>query len=466
MSQISRRSFLQSSLAGSAMLAAPSFLSAKNVNSKLNVAFIGCGGRGGSNLNSMTNQKLVDVHVAALCDVNRSAVDAAAMRFPDARQFADFRELYANAEGIDAFVVSTTEHTHAYATLPALRMGKPVYLEKPLTRDVAECRQLTEAAAKANVATQMGTQIHGSPNYRRVCELIWSGAIGDVSECHVWVSRAWGLQSKEDAERNKDLLHVTERPKEEMTPPENINWDLWIGPAPWRPYHDVYLPGPKWYRWWDFGNGTMSDLGSHWNDLPFWALRLDAPKTIESHGIDPHPEIAPASMTSVYEYGPREGWGPLAGSSSIGEGHEPKPMPACTLTWYQGDHKPDLWKENAVPQWANGVLFVGSKGMLIADYSKYQLLPEAEFKDFQAPEPFIADVPGQHEEWLLAIRDNTPTGSPFSYAGALTEANHLGNVAYRAGKKLEWDAAAMRCPNAPEADQFLRREPREGWSLG
>ncbi len=465
--RVSRRRFLAAGMAASASsFAAPALLSAKSPNEKLHVAFIGSGGRGGANLRTMTKQSLVPVHVAGLCDVNKQNLYNAAKMFPQARTFVDFRTLYDELKDYDAVVVSTTEHTHAYATMPALKAGKHVYCEKPLTRDVEECRKITEAAAKAGVATQMGTQIHGKSNYRRVAELIWSGAIGKVTECHVWVSRAWGLQSEEAAKRNKDRVYVTERPQQAMTPPDYLDWDLWIGPAPYRPYHQVYFPGPKWYRWWDFGNGTMSDLGSHWNDLAFWALRLDAPKTIESFGIDPHPEIAPASMTAVYEYGPREGWGPLAGSSSIGKAPDPEPMPACKVTWYQGEHKPQIWKDGGIPQWANGHLFIGEKGMLLSDYGKHLLLPEKDFKDYQKPEPFIPDVPGQHEEWLLACCNGTKTGSPFSYAGPLTEANHLGNVAYRTGKKIEWDAKNLRCPNAPEADQYLKRTPRKGWSLG
>lgn len=466
-SPLSRRRFLKRAAASWAgLFAAPAVLRSQAPSSRVRLAFIGCGGRGGANLRSLTSQKLVDVDVVALCDVSEQALNAASQLHPDARRYRDFRKLYDDANTFDAVVVSTTEHTHAYATMPALKLGKPVYCEKPLTRDVEECRRITLAAAEAKVPTQMGTQIHGSANYRRVVELIWSGAIGPVTECHVWVSRAWGLQSREDAERNKDIVYVTDRPAEAMTPPDWLDWDLWLGPAPERPYHDVYLPGPKWYRWWDFGNGTMSDLGSHWNDLPFWALRLDAPKTIASFGVDPHPEIAPASLTAVYTYGPRSGWGPLAGSSSIGNAPAPAAMPPCTLTWYQGDHKPEIWKAGGIPQWGNGILFIGEKGMLLADYGKHVLLPEEQFRDFQRPEPFLPDSPGQHEEWLLACRDGTPTGSPFSYAGPLTEANHLGNVAYRAGQKLEWDPVQMRATNCPAADHYLKREPRRGWSLG
>src|SRR5205085_5188790 len=154
-------------------------------------------------------------------------------------------------------------------------------------------------------ATQMGTQIHAGSNYRRVVELVQSGILGAVRECHVWVGRGWGLQSEEAAKRNGDIVYVSERPKEAQIPPPCLNWDLWLGPAPERPYNEVYFPGPKWYRWWDFGNGTMSDLGSHWNDLPWWALKLDAPLSIEASGPPVHPEIAPATMTATYEYGQR-----------------------------------------------------------------------------------------------------------------------------------------------------------------
>jgi predicted dehydrogenase len=387
-------------------------------------------------------------NVVAICDVNGMNLDRAAQAFPGAKPYRDFRKLYEGSKDFDAVVVSTTEHTHAYATLPALLMKKPVYCEKPLTRDVAEARLITEAAAKAGVATQMGTQIHGMPNYRRVVELIQSGAIGQVTDVHVCVARAWGLQSQADAEKNKDIVYVTERPKEEQTPPPYLDWDLWLGPAPYRPFNEVYFPGPKWYRWWDFGNGTMSDLGSHWNDLPFWALKLDAPLSVEAFGPPPHPEIAPATMSALYEYGARGDMGP------------------CKLTWHQGDTKPDVWKNDPfISKWGSGVLFIGDKGMLLSDYGKHVLLPEANFKDFKAPKPFIADSPGQHEEWLLAIKNGTPTGSPFSYAGPLSEANHLGNVAFRSGGKILWDSKAMKITNNEAANRFLSREPRAGWKL-
>ena len=414
-------------------------------NERLNLAFIGVGGRGAANMGAVL--KSGGDNVVALCDVNSNNLGKAAENHPKARTYKDFRRLYDTANDIDAVVVSTTEHTHAFATMPALQLAKHVYCEKPLTYNVAEARAITRAAAKARVATQMGTQIHGMSNYRRVVELIRTGAIGKVSEVHVWVDRAWGLQSKADAEKHRDIVNVSERPREKMDPPSYVDWDLWIGPAPYRPFHSVYFPGPKWYRWWDFGNGTMSDLGSHWNDLPYWALELDAPHTIEAMGPTPHPEIAPASMTAVYQYGPR------------GE------RPACKLTWYQGTHKPEIWKQGGIPQWKSACLFIGQQGMLLSNYGRHVLLPEEKFKDFKRPEPFIPDSPGHQQQWLAACKTGEPTDSPFSYAGPLTEANHLGNVAYRVGKKIRWDAANMRAIDCPQADPLLNREPRAGWRL-
>ena len=380
--------------------------------------------------------------VVSLCDVNKKNLDAAA-RFPwckGARNYVDFRDFYEKIDDIDAVVVSTTEHTHAFATLPALQARKHVYCEKPLTRDVHECRIITEAAAKAGVQTQMGTQIHAGNNFRRVVELIQSGAIGEVREAHTWVSRAWGWKSPAD-----------DTPKEEHPVPDFLDWDLWVGPAPFRPFNNVYFPGPKWYRWWDFGNGTMSDLGSHRNDLPWWALKLDAPLTIEPlTGPKPHHDIAPASMSVKYTFAAR------------GDGY-----PALEHTWYQGTEKPKIWRDKKIPQWGDATLFIGEKGMVISDYGRHALLPEDKFKNFERPKPWIEPSPGQMAEWIRACKGEGPEAlCNFAYAGPLTEANHLGNVAYRAQKKLEWDAKNMKIPNAPEAEKYLGRTYRKGWKLG
>ena len=386
-------------------------------------------------------------NIVALCDVYEPRLDKAAERFPQARKAVDFRQLFDRPQEFDAVVVSTCEHTHALATMLALKHKKHVYCEKPLTHDVYEARQIRLAAREAKVATQMGIQIHATENYRRVVELIQSGAIGPVREVHVWVSRAWGWQSEEAAKKHGDIVFVTERPQQEMPIPPGLHWDLWLGPAPERPFHDVYFPGPKWYRWWDFGNGTMSDLGSHFNDLPFWALKLNDPLTIEASGPPPHPEIAPASMQATYEFGAR------------GD------MPPVKMTWYQGENKPEIWQQNGIPQWGNGHLFIGEKGMLLSDYGKHVLLPEEEFADFKPPEPTIPRVASHYADWLEACRNGTQASANFEYSGLLTEANHLGNVAYRIGKKLQWDPINLRASNAPEADPLIRCPYRHGWEL-
>jgi len=418
---VSRRSFLQSSAvaAGAAVLGAPAILHGASPNEKLNVAVIGAGGRGGSNMGAVAATE----NIVALCDVNETNLNAAAAKHPKARKFVDFRKLYDHANEFDAVVVSTCEHTHAFATLPALQLGKHVYCEKPLTHGTWEARVIREAANKTKVATQMGTQIHAGDNYRR------------------------GWQSEEESKKAKDIVFVQDRPETADPIPANLNWDLWLGPAPERPFNNVYFPGPKWYRWWDFGNGTMSDLGSHWIDLPFWALKLDHPLTIEASGPPPHSEIAPASMTAKYEYGAR------------GD------LPPVKLTWYQGFDKPKLWEEKAIPQWGSGALFIGDKGMVLADYGKHTLLPEDDFKDFKRPDPFIPKSLGHHAEWIHACKTGDPTTCNFEYAGRLTEANHLGNVAYRVGKKLEWDAENLQVTNTPEAPPLIKREYSKGWKL-
>ncbi len=441
---MNRRAFLQRTclLSGSLWLSAPTLLRAQSLNEKLDIAVIAAGGRGAANASSVSSQNIV-----ALCDVDEGRLNAAAQKYPQAKTFVDFRKLYDEVKNFDAVVVSTAEHTHAFATLPALQLRKHVYCEKPLTHSVAEARLIAQAAVKAKVATQMGTQIHATENYRRVVELVQTGAVGPVREVHVWVSRAWGLQSPEEAKAHSDIVDVQERPTDTVAPPPSLHWDLFLGPAPERPFHNVYWPGPKWYRWWDFGSGTMSDLGSHYNDLPFWALKLRHPLTVEAKGPPPHPEIAPASMSATYEY-------PARGD-----------MPPVKMSWYQGTAKPPQYLEKKIPLWGDGVLFIGDKGMLLANYGRHVLLPEADFKDFKAPEPFIPKSPGHHEQWIEACKTGKPTDSNFDYAGALTEANHLANVAYRVGKKLEWDPVKLKAKNCPEADRLIHKKYRKGWVL-
>lgn len=427
--QPSRRDFLHAAgmTAGVLIAGFPAITRSQSPNSKLNIGCVGVGGRGGHNSGQMAGENVV-----AICDVNARNLASAKERFPGARAYSDFRKMLEKKGDLDAVVVSTTEHTHALATAMALEHKCHIYCEKPLTHDVWEARYITEKAMASGVATQMGTQIHAGDNYRRVVELVQSGAVGHIREVHVWVSRAWGGN-----EKTQDI----------MDPPDYLNWDLWLGPAEYRPYHDIYFPGPKWYQWWDFGNGTMSDLGSHWIDLPFWALNLRAPRTIEAGGPPPNPDTAPASMWAKYTYDNRG------------------TMPGLELTWYQGEYKPRQWTEKEIPQWGSGVLFVGDDGMLLADYGKHILLPEEKFTDFQRPTPWIDSSMGHHQEWIHACKTGSPTTCNFEYAGPLTEANHLGNVAYRVGKKLVWDPIRMEAIGCPEAETFIRRPYRGGWRL-
>jgi predicted dehydrogenase len=331
---------------------------------------------------------------------------------------------------IDAVVVSAPNHIHAPASVMAMRLGKHVYCEKPLSHSVHEARVAARVAAEQHVATQMGTQIHASPNYRRAIELLEAGAIGPVREVDVWTMAAEG---------------GGDRPKETPPVPPTLDWDVWLGPAPYRPYHPCYLPR-QWHFWWDFGGGVLGNVGCHYMDLAFWALKLRHPTTIETEGPPVHPETTPRTMTIRYEF-------PARGN-----------LPPVRLTWYQGRKSPRV-ETDKVPAWGTGFLFVGEKGMLLADYTRRVLLPEDRFAGYQPPAPTIPDSIGHYAEWIAACQTGSPTGCNFDYSGALTEAALLGNAAYRAGQKLTWDAVALKATNCPKADRFIRREYRAGWTL-
>ena len=465
--QITRREFVGGAVAAAgALTGAPAFLRGQNLNNKLNIAFIACGGRATASLNELTitpgrtvaapadpSVPHPDENVTVLCDVNANAIEAAAERFPKARRLNDLRKVFDHVSEFDAVVVATAEHTHAFATYLALTHGKHVYCEKPLTYNIWEARLIRETAAKyPKLSTQMGNQGHASPMRRRVKEVLDTGAIGPVREVHVWADRAWGLQDAASALKfdkphgfYKDV-QIVDRFKEEMTPPPTLDFDLWLGPAPARPFHETYFPGPRWYRWWDFGNGTMSDLGSHDNDVPYTVLDIRQPLTIEATSPNgpAHKELAPATMRVTYEF-------PASASGA----------PPVKLVWHQGDSKPPGW----VPEWGGrSNLFIGDNGMLLSMGNNVKLLPEEKFKDFQMPPETLPRSPGHWVEWVNYAKGQGPVpGSNFQYSGWTTEANHLGNVAYRTGKKIEWDYQNLRATNAPEAAPFIRREYRKGW---
>ena len=399
------------------------FAAGRSASDKLNIGIIGVANRAEDNIDGVREQNIV-----ALCDIDENFLASAAGQFPRARTYTDFRKLL-ELPGLDAVVVSTADHTHAVATLAALQAGKHVYCEKPLTHTVHEARAVAEAAARYKLATQMGTQIHAGENYRRVVEIIQGGTLGDITEAHVFCHKSWG---------------GGERPAEKAPTPKHIHFDLWLGPAASRPYHSEYLP-VNWRRWWDFGGGTLGDMGCHYMDLVHWALGLRHPVTIEAEGPPPHPETTPAWMIARYQY--------------------PYRNAEIPVTWYDGGKKPRLMKEGTVPNWKDGVLFVGSKGMLLADYRKFRLLPESDFAGFKAPKPSIPASVGHYEEWIQACKHGTPTSCNFDYAGALTEAVLLGNVAYRAGQKIQWDAKNLKATNTPAATNFVQREYRKGWEV-
>jgi predicted dehydrogenase len=393
----------------------------------LNVAVIGVAGRGGANLNGVSTENIV-----ALCDVDANRLAGASKRFPKAETFRDFRAMLDRiADRIDAVVVSTPDHSHAPAAAAAMRLKKHCYCEKPLTHNVVEARLLTELAIENKLATQMGTQIHADENYRRVVELIQSRAIGPVGEVHVWHPGALGGQ---------------DRPTDAPPVPDYLDWNLWLGPAPERPYHPCYVPG-QWRSWWDFGNGTLGDFGCHYMDLPFWALDLKHPTSVEAVGPPTHSETTAPQLTVRYQF-------PARGD-----------LPPVHLTWTNGQTRPEILGRLGLEKWSAGVLFVGKDGMLVADYSKRQLLPEKQFADFKPPKPSISDSIGHHAEWIHACKNGAATTCPFSYSGVLTEAVLLGNVSYRAGAKLDWDAKNLEATNCPEAEPYLKREYRAGWTL-
>jgi len=431
----SRRQFLSVAASGGAgLLILGNSRSARSyqANEKLNIAVIGAGGRGAANLGDVASETIV-----ALCDADERRAASSFARFPQAKRYFDYRRLLEELDRqIDAVVVSTPNHVHAPASVTAMRMGKHAYCEKPLSHSIYEARVAARVAAEMKVATQMGTQIHATDNYRRVVELIRSDTIGPVREVHCWVEQ--GIEGPRS------------RPQESVPVPEKFHWDLWLGPAPSRPYHPCYFEkrSLSWQNWWDFGNGAVGDMGSHIMDLPFWALELQAPTTVEAEGPLPvRPETYPDALKVRWEH-------PARGN-----------RPPLTLTWYDGKQWPESPAGVDLTSWHLGTMFVGDKGILVADYGHYLLLPEAQFKDFQAPQPWIAPSLGHHEEWVHACKTGAPTLCNFDYSGALVEHNLLGTVAFRTGQKLQWDAERLTATNCPAAEQYLRKAYRDGWAL-
>jgi predicted dehydrogenase len=429
--KLKRRDFLKSTTAGAAAITTGLWTGfpqaeGKSALEKLSVACIGTANRAAANVSGVSGENIV-----AFVDVDKNYLDRAAKDIPGVRTYSDYREMLEEEDDrIDAVVVATPDHHHAPASIRAIRKGKHVYCEKPLTHTVHEARLIAEAAKEAGVATQLGTQIHAEDNYRRVVEIIQSGAIGDVTEVNVWVGKGWG---------------GGERPEGGETPPAHLSWEMWIGPAPMRPFvPSIYHPA-NWRRWWDFGQGTLGDMGCHYMDLPFWALKLRHPTSCVAEGPEVHPETCPLGLTVHYEFPARD------------------KMPPVKFTWSDGNQIPKELHGQRVR--SSGVFFVGTEGMMFADYGSYRLYPEEKFAKYEPPAPTIPRSIGHHAEWIKACKDGSPTTCNFDYSGALSETVLLGNVAYRSGEKLQWDGANLKATNSEKANHYVRKEYRKGWEV-
>jgi len=408
---------------------------------KLNIAGIGVGGQGAADLNGVDSQNIV-----ALCDVDWGHAAGTFRRYPKAKKYRDFRKMLDEEEkNIDAVTVATPDHIHAVASMAAIKRGKHVYCEKPLTHSVYEARMLAQAAREHKVATQMGNQGQASEETRLMCEYIWDGAIGPVREVHVWTDRPLrGLNSVY-------WPQGVDRPKETPPMPETLDWDLWLGPAPDRPYHPAYVPF-RWRGWWDFGTGALGDIGCHSLDPVFRALKLGPPTSVEATCTLVNKETYPVASIVHYQFPARAD------------------MPPVKVIWYDGGMRPPRPDEleDGLQIGTGGMLFVGDKGKMLGD----RLIPESRRMEYGKPPQMIPRSPGHHVEWIEACKGGKPAGSNFDHAGPLAEAVLLGNVALRPEMKermnrtkLLWDAENMKITNVPEANTFLRREYRDGWTL-
>lgn len=428
----SRRDFLRRAIAAgiSVPLAENACLSraestrpdSKSPNEKLDIAVIGVDGRGKANLDGVANENII-----ALCDIDDERLQFAAKQFPHARLFKDYRQLLESTK-LDALVVSTPDHTHAIPVVSALQLGLDVYCEKPLAHSVWEVRQMRDWAKKQGSVTQMGTQIHATDNYRRVVELIQAGAIGKVDRVHIWHPN-----SSKPGKRSPS-----------GTPPAHIDYDLWIGPAPLRPF-DLSHFHFNWRYWWDFGGGTLADLGCHYIDLPYWALKLGNPESIRAQGEKTYigDNEVPDNLRVDYQFPARDN------------------LSSVHLTWYHGTLRPEgseEYEKNAA------VLFEGTQGRLLADYSTLRIYSEQDGVIATPVEPIPASI-GHHQEWIEACKMRGETTCNFDYSGALAETVLLGNVAYRVGHELQWEHQSLQATNCPEAEQYIRREYRQGWEL-
>ena len=451
-----RRSFIKTLAAMATVQIVPSYIIGANgqtpPSERLNIAGIGVGGMGAQNLKRIVK----GANIVALCDVDHSYAAPTFKEYPDAKIYVDYRELLEKQKDVDACLIATPDHTHAPIAMAAMRAGKHVFVQKPLAHSVNEVRAMTEAAREYKVVTQMGNQGHSNESARQICEWIWSGAIGEVRDIHAWTNRPVWPQGIEVG-----------RPVETPPVPQGLDWDKWIGPAPMRPYHPTYTP-QSWRAWWDFGTGSLGDLGCHILDPVFWAMKLKYPIAVEGcistywEGFwkmtEPKNEMYPRSSIVRYSFAARE------------------EMPALKLTWWDGGLMPPrpagLAQGRMMGDSDGGVLFNGDKGTLMCGcYGRHpQLLPASRMKDYPLPKPTLPRIPdgekGHEADWLRACKGGAPSCSNFDYSGPLSELVLMGNLAVRfPGRELLWDGPKMEVTNDPEANGYVKREYRNGWTL-
>jgi len=449
---LNRREFIGTTAAAAAgllivprhVLGGPGYVAPSDT---LNIGCVGAGGKGTSDIWSVSSENIV-----ALCDAddvqmgeflkNGKNPPEHQPKYDKANKYRDFRRMLDREKSLDAITVSTPDHCHAVIAMTAMKMGKHVFVQKPLTHTVKEARLLAQEAKKRNLVTQMGNQGHSQEGARLICEWVWDGAIGNVTEAHVWTNRPIWPQG-------------INAPKEIPSVPPTLDWDLWLGPAPWRPYHPAYLPF-NWRGWWDFGTGVIGDMGAHLIDQPFWALKLKAPATVQASSTKYTKDSYPLAEILTYSF-------PARG-----------PMPPAKLVWYDGGlmppRPPVLDSGRIMGDEDGGCLLVGEKGMIMCGCygANPRILPETLMQEYKRPEKTIPRSPGIHEEWIAAIKAGKKSTTDFEYSGALSETMLLGNVALRMKDEktvLQWDADKMEVTNLPEANKYLHKEYRQGWSL-
>jgi predicted dehydrogenase len=451
---ISRRGLLRgAAVSAAAFTVVPSHVLGRSggraPSNKLNIAVIGAGGMGAGNTNRCSTENIV-----ALCDVDEKQAAGTFKKYPKAKRYTDFRVMLDKQDkDIDAVIVATPDHTHAVAAMACIKRRKHMFVQKPLAHSIYEVRSLTEAARKYKVQTQMGNQGHSSEEIRLLCEWIQDGAIGPVREVHAWSDRPVGGHPWSD-------FPIMSRPKETPPIPPTLDWDLWLGPAQYRPYHPIYVP-MTWRGWWDFGTGALGDMGCHILDPAFWALKLAAPSRVEATTTHYVPEVSaetyPRASIVRYQF-------PARGD-----------MPPVKLTWYDGRLLPprptDLEPGRRLP--GNGALLIGEKGTIMHGShgaGGLRIIPETKMKAYKRPAKTLPRVKrgsgGHEQDWIRACKDGKPASSNFDYGGPLTEMVLLGVLAMRVkDTRLEWDSRSLRITNNEKANRYVNPPYRDGWTL-